>query len=205
MESPGFLVDWHREEPPATQSMSYWLLIKMSKCEMYLTPDYNRDLFGVLGSVRRHWLPRQVGHLGGVEVELLDQRLLVVRNVLPLLLWWQPGQVRLELVHNLLLVVRERRPRACRGQSWLEVGGWGKGLSWKHAGGHDWRPGWRLQLWTSTQDGTWRWWPSNTHHLACRQDLVLLSLQACQLCFILWCLRRFVLDLGYPLVVSLVH
>ena len=73
---------------------------------MYLTSDDNWELLGVLGSVRRRWLPCQVWHLGGVKVELLDQGLLVVRNVLPLLLWWQSGQVCFELVHNLLLVVR---------------------------------------------------------------------------------------------------
>ena len=97
---------------------------------MYLTADDNWELLRVLGSVRRSWLPCQVWHLGGVEVQLLDQRLLVVSNVLTLLLWRQPGQVRLELMHNLLLVVCERRPCACRGQPWLEVGGWGKRLSW---------------------------------------------------------------------------
>jgi len=35
--------------------------------------------------------------------------------------------------------------------------------------------------------------------------LVLLCLQTRQLCFILWCFSRFVLYLGYPLVISLVH
>ena len=96
---------------------------------MYLTADYNRELFGMLGRVRRGWLPCQVRHLRGVEVQLLDQGLLVVSNVLPVLLRRQPRQIRLELMHNLLLVICERRPRACRGQTWLEVGRRGKRLS----------------------------------------------------------------------------
>lgn len=165
MESPGFLADEHREGPPGKKEYLIWCPVVRFQSVIYLTADYNWKLFGVLGSVRRGWLPCQVRHLRGVEVELLDQGLLVVSNVLPVLLRRQPGQVCLELVHNLLLVIRERRSRACRGQSWLEVGGRGKRLSWKHAGRHDWRPGWRLQLWTRTLDGTWRWWSSNAHHL----------------------------------------
>ena len=115
--SPGFVADEHLEGPPGKREFIIGYLI--SKVKKYLAANNNRKLFRVL---RRRWLPCQEWHLGGVEVELLDQGLLVVSNVVGVLLWRQPGQVRLELTDNLLLVVRQVRQRpawACRGQPWL--------------------------------------------------------------------------------------
>ena len=115
--SPGFVADEHLEGPPGKREFIIGCLI--SKVKKYLAANNNRKLFRVL---RRRWLPCQEWHLGGVEVELLDQGLLVVSNVVGVLLWRQPGQVRLELTDNLLLVVRQVRQRpawACGGQPWL--------------------------------------------------------------------------------------
>ena len=50
-----------------------------------------------------------------MEVELLDQVLLVVGDVVGVLLRGKSCQVGFELVHDLLLVIRQRRTSACGG------------------------------------------------------------------------------------------
>ena len=50
-----------------------------------------------------------------MEVELLDQVLLVVGDVVGVLLRRKSRQVGFELVHDLLLVIRQRRTSACGG------------------------------------------------------------------------------------------
>ena len=65
--------------------------------------------------LRWDWLPREERHLGGMEVELLDQVLLVVGDVVGVLLRRKSRQVGFELVHDLLLVIRQRRTSACGG------------------------------------------------------------------------------------------